>query len=341
MIVAAIYREGILEDIRLQELSQIQPGEETFSLEPMTVEDAQGRSVKLLAFQSLQSLSPLPTEGLGIVDTEYFPGLDTEYFPGFVRKAVTLSYDDGPQASDIKMMEMLNAKGLKATFNVNSDRIETNGREIAESFFDAAVSHEIANHSKGHPNYLEVDLETAIASIRDGKQELEEVLGKEIRGFAYPYNRPYGTPNEEPINQYLIEEGVAYARLSTTNGSLAIPQDFLNWQFTCHHNTLANYKEAFYNLPDNGSLQLLSIWGHSWEFDRDSTWDTILAPFLEELEQRKDEIWNPTNIELVDYIQAKNALVITKDSIYNPSDVDVYVTIDGVPTIIQPHQTIY
>ena len=40
-------------------------------------------------------------------------------FPGGLRKAVTLSYDDGVE-QDAQLIEILNRNGLKATFNLNS-----------------------------------------------------------------------------------------------------------------------------------------------------------------------------------------------------------------------------
>ena len=40
-------------------------------------------------------------------------------FPGFLKKALTLSYDDGVD-TDIKMIDILNRHGIKATFNLNT-----------------------------------------------------------------------------------------------------------------------------------------------------------------------------------------------------------------------------
>ena len=40
-------------------------------------------------------------------------------FPGGLRKAVTLSYDDGVE-QDIRLMEILDKHGIRCTFNLNS-----------------------------------------------------------------------------------------------------------------------------------------------------------------------------------------------------------------------------
>ena len=39
-------------------------------------------------------------------------------FPDAKQKALTLSYDDGV-VQDIRLMEILNKNGIKATFNIN------------------------------------------------------------------------------------------------------------------------------------------------------------------------------------------------------------------------------
>ena len=44
--------------------------------------------------------------------------------------------------------------------------------------------------------------------------------------------------------------------------------------------------------------------------------------------------------EAYDYIKAKESLVITDDSVYNPSDIDVYVTINGVKKVVSAKETI-
>ena len=40
-------------------------------------------------------------------------------FPGGTPRALTLSYDDGVQ-QDLRLIELMNATGLRATFNLNS-----------------------------------------------------------------------------------------------------------------------------------------------------------------------------------------------------------------------------
>ena len=48
-------------------------------------------------------------------------------FPGGVRKALTLSYDDGVE-QDIKFVGILDKHGLKCTFNLNSGCFAPEGK---------------------------------------------------------------------------------------------------------------------------------------------------------------------------------------------------------------------
>ena len=78
-------------------------------------------------------------------------------------KAVTFSFDDGV-TQDKRLIEILNKYGLKATFNLNSAILGTNGElnrndhivrhdknhanEVAEIY----KGHEVAVHTLVHPN---------------------------------------------------------------------------------------------------------------------------------------------------------------------------------------------
>lgn len=214
-----------------------------------------------------------------------------------------------------------------------------------EAFF--AGNHEMANHSYSHGMNLgkRETVEEAYAQMADGENTLEYYYGKDVRGVAYPYGKPSKWFGD--ITQYLLNRQNLYARCST-NGNFDVPEDFMEWDFTCHHDYLysstKDYANKFFNLlPDDGTLKVLSVWGHPYNYADSGTWDTILEPFASTIEEKSErgEVWNPTNIELVEYINAVNGLVINNDSIYNPSDVDVYVKINGVETIVPAGGTIY
>ena len=230
-----------------------------------------------------------------------------------------------------------------------------------QASFDAALfagNHEMANHSYSHGMNLgkRETLEEAYAQMADGENTLEYYYGKEVRGVAYPYGKPSKWFGD--ITQYLLNRQNLYARCST-NGNFDVPEDFMEWDFTCHHDYLyseaKDYANKFFNLlPDDGTLKVLSVWGHPYNFEpvvddttgevtRAETWSTILEPFASTIEEKTErgEVWNPTNIELVEYINAVNTLVISEDCVYNPSDVDVYVKINGAEVVVPAGGTIY
>ena len=84
------------------------------------------------------------------------------------KKAITLSYDDGT-TQDIQLIELLNKYGLKATFNLNSQRLGVNKILIREgkrvSHYKIHPSdvryvyegHEIAAHTLDHPLLPKLD----------------------------------------------------------------------------------------------------------------------------------------------------------------------------------------
>lgn len=341
-LIAAVYHGLTPENIITEEV-EIAPGEQVVKFsKTLTVNESEGKILHMFAWKGFDAMQPLPNESIGIVDNNYFPE--------FVRKAITLSYDDGPQYSDRQMIEYMDQYGVRGTFNVNSNKLSGMSDQDKQTYAAVYRNHEIANHTKSHPRFNEIELSAAQADILSGKQEAEQIFGTAVRGFAYPYNRMYGSSTEREIVEYLKESGHAYGRPSKTNGSFTIPEDFQDWKFTCHHID-ANFQELqeqFYNLRDTGEEYVFSVWGHSWEFAKSEdnsrptdTWETILIPFLQGMQSHEDEIWNPTNIEFYDYIQAQRDLQIEQSSVYNPGDVAVYITIDGEQTVVPPGSRIY
>ena len=83
-------------------------------------------------------------------------------FPGGRKKALTLSYDDGVE-QDRRLMQIMDAHGLKGTFNLNSGEYAADGtvypkgqihrrmseKEVTELY--AGSGHEVAVHGLTHP----------------------------------------------------------------------------------------------------------------------------------------------------------------------------------------------
>lgn len=160
-------------------------------------------------------------------------------YPEGKRKAVTFSYDDGSK-DDLQLVDIFNRYNMKATFNINSDRlINGNGISIAEAKRFIKEGHEIAVHGKFHKAN---GISRAVDGIRDVlecREELESCLECIIRGMAYPdtgiTNFSNGT-DYKTVKNYLSALGIVYSRtLGSDNDLFELPSDWYAWMPTCHH----------------------------------------------------------------------------------------------------------
>ena len=137
--------------------------------------------------------------------------------------------------------------------------------------------------------------------------------------------------------------GIAYARVveprpALLNAGLVgsmmsfnLPEDWMEWKPTCHHNDpqLMATAEMFANYKKTQYLKLMYVWGHSYEFDNNNNWE-VIEEFCKYMGGR-DDIWYATNIEIVDYMAAAKNLQFSANAnaVYNPSAISVWVELDG------------
>ncbi len=81
-------------------------------------------------------------------------------------------------------------------------------------------------------------------------------------------------------------------------------------------------------------MRLFYIWGHSYEFDLDHSWERMEA-FCEKAGGHAD-VWYATNGEIKAYLDALHSLAVgaRMDMIHNGSAVDVWVSVEGKPVRI-------
>jgi peptidoglycan/xylan/chitin deacetylase (PgdA/CDA1 family) len=250
-------------------------------------------------------------------------------FPEGRRFAVTFSYDDGA-VFDEKLVDIFNRYGIKATFNLNSAR---KGTEGCVKDLGIYKGHEIACHGKTHASLAYLPIQGIYEEIYTDRMVWEEVTGAPVRGLAYSN----GSYNDAVI-EALKTCGIVYARTASPSASFELPADFLRWHPTCHHKDAEALAEKFITkiLPTPYySGKLFSIYGHSYEFDRDGNWDMIerVCKTL----AGNENIWYATNIEIFDYVSAARRLIISADqkTVYNPSVQTVWFTSDGMPIEIK------
>lgn len=267
-------------------------------------------------------------------------------YPGGKKKAVTLSYDDAVQ-QDIKLMEILNRYGLKATFNINSGLLAAEGtvyptgeihrimtrKEALDLYRDAG--HEIAVHTYTHPHMEKLSQQELEEEIRMDIEGIREMFGIVPRGMAYPY----GTFNDT-IVECFRRAGIVYGRTVIRTGGFDIPKDWMRLEATCHHDDAELFLlvDSFLEKEEG----LFYLWGHSYEFEISDNWK-VIEEFGKKIGNRED-IWYATNIEVFDYIKAYEELEITetaggKMQIYNPSEREIWFAINGQEILLEARKT--
>ena len=254
------------------------------------------------------------------------PALHNIYtcFPGGKHKVLTMSYDDGRE-EDRRLVDIFNKNGIKGTFNLNSGRSSDPQRVPVSEYKTLYAGHEIACHTYTHPTISRSPLEQVARQVLQDRYELENILGEPVRGLAYP-NGSYS----KEIMALLPALGIKYARVVPTTGDYGMPEDFLEWKGTCHHNQgLIEKGKKFLDMHKTQYLYMMYVWGHSFEFPIYDNWN-VMEEFCAMM-SGKEDIWYATNIEIVDYMEAAGRLQFTAagDMAYNPNATSVWLEVDG------------
>ena len=259
-------------------------------------------------------------------------------FPEGKSKALILSYDDGI-VTDRRLVKLMNEYGLKGTFHLNSNKLDTKGYLTKEEIKTLFINHEVSVHSANHPNLTALSKIDIIYEVVEDRKELERITGKLVRGMAYPFGN-----TDDKVVDAIKGLGIEYARTVKDSYNFMIPEDFLRWDPSIHQfgkayftpkDSLNDKKELaiFFKLTDDflqsKSLSLFDVWGHSWENEGAGHRWTELEKFFKMVANRTD-INYTTQIALVDYINAFKNLKISVDKkiISNLSSIDVFIKIN-------------
>ncbi|WP_039767468.1 polysaccharide deacetylase family protein [Caldicellulosiruptor sp. F32] len=245
-------------------------------------------------------------------------------FPGGRSKALTMSYDDG-QVYDRKLVSLFNEYGIKGTFFLNSANLGKDIFVLPDEVSKLYRGHEVGIHAKTHPFLDSIPLESIIEEIIEDRKYLETLVGYPVKGMSYPY----GVYNEEVV-KILPSLGIEYSRTVNSTYSFHIPTNFLVWNPTCHHKQdLLEITKRFLETENKKHLQLMYVWGHSFEFERENNWK-LIEDFCK-MVSKTTSVWFATNIEIVRYIKALRMLEfsVKRDIVYNPSAISVWLSVNG------------
>lgn len=266
--------------------------------------------------------------------------LDIKYFyPEFKSKCLTFSYDDGV-IQDKELLKRISTSNFKITFNLNSglfsqlkyrdgvDNSRLSENEVKNLYGD---KHEIASHSLYHFHMENLNYEDNYFQIQEDIKNLSKLFDKPIRGFAYPFS----TYNEYTLKA-LKDLDVKYARTTKSTYSFDLPQNFLLWNPTIHHNDKELFNVVNKFLNEKLDMGLLYIWGHSYEFANQNNFD-ILDKLVSKFKNEKDVAYL-TNIEVFDYINAIRNVKINNRILINNSSLDIYFIFDNKKYILKAHE---
>ncbi len=269
-------------------------------------------------------------------------------YPYGLRKALTLSYDDGVE-TDIPLVRLLDEYGIRATFNLNSGLFAPEGTvypkgQVHRRMTAAAIKdlftdsqHEVASHCLTHASLSELPPARIAYEVLADRENLENMFGKIVRGFAYPY----GTYSDEAV-EALRNCDVAYARTVVSTHRFSVPTNWLLLHPTCHHDDpqLDALCDRFLASKAPFNLELFYLWGHSYEFEQHDNWNVIRA-FCEKMSGKKD-IWYATNLQIVDYLNASHQLRTSANGhiVFNPTSTDIWAENNGEIITIHAGETI-
>lgn len=246
-------------------------------------------------------------------------------FPGGKAKALTFSYDDGVK-EDKRLAKLFLEKGLKCTFNLNSSLIPTTEEdnkarkhpkltwnELNELFKSGLF--EVACHSATHPLLTACTDSVVLDEVLFDRRALEGNFKRIVKGMAYPYG-----PTDDRIMALLKSAGIVYSRTVTSTRDFSIPNEWLKWNPTCHHNSpdMERLIAEFLAVKPNRDAKAFYIWGHSYEFTDNDNW-SVIENIAEKL-SGCDDIFYATNMEIYKAVENFRRLEFSADgkTVYNP-----------------------
>lgn len=215
-------------------------------------------------------------------------------------KALTFSYDDGV-TQDIRLIELFNKYGMKATFNLNSELLGKEGHLIREGVWvnhtknnpedvkHIYEGHEVAVHTLTHPNLKMVGEDAeVIRQVEQDRLNLSELCGYEVVGMAYPGGGD--CYDARVIDLIKNSTGVKYSRTTNSTFNFDLQKELIEFNPSVYHHVemdkMFELGEKFLNLKTD-TPQIYYVWGHAYEFDIYQNWDRF-EEFLKMMSGRED-----------------------------------------------------
>ncbi len=214
---------------------------------------------------------------------------------------ITISVDDG-HSTDLRMAQLLDQYGLKATFYIparNPERPVMPESQIAE----LSRRFEIGGHTLNHLPLKSMPEAQAWSEISDGKKWLEDLQGKAVLSFCYPQGkfdkqavalvRKAGflgartclfNLNDFPQDPFVWGVSTqAYShRAHVQIRHALLEKNFRGaWNFVAHYKGITDWPAHFlfslHQVEKSGGIAHLFL--HSWEIDQQGQWKEVESLF--------------------------------------------------------------
>jgi peptidoglycan-N-acetylglucosamine deacetylase len=260
-------------------------------------------------------------------------------FPKALKKAVVMSYDDGSE-HDRRLVGIFNTYGVRGTFHLNSSRLGNDYHIKRDEVGTLYRGHEVSCHTRNHRELTALADHDARMEIETDKRDLESLAGYTVRGLAYPFGA-----YDDRIVSLVSELGMTYARTAEDSHAFGIPEDVLRLSTTCHHNRMAEFAARLLDSDEPG-LELMIVWGHSFELngfmssDPDKDWN-YMEGVCRHL-YASSAIWFATMVEVLDYLEALRLVDASRldERISNPSALPIWLRINGRDVELPPRAAI-
>lgn len=204
---------------------------------------------------------------------------------------VTTSWDDGSK-SDLKLAELLDKYGIKGTFYIPKTYLDNSLEKDDLRALDKM--HEVGAHTLSHVDLTKASLLQAKEETEGIKAYLEDILGKKVYMFCYPYGK-----YNENIKKMVRASGFIAAR-TCTHGSFNLIKDPYEWQISLYASngsplmTLKIWKKSGISIRSLIDWEIRAkllfdlalkrggvyhIWGHSSEFEEKNEWSKLERVF--------------------------------------------------------------
>lgn len=110
------------------------------------------------------------------------------------KKAIALTFDDGPGAGTEKVLKILDEKEVKATFFMLGSRVDQYTKR-AKMVADAG--HEIANHTYAHVNFYSYKNEDKISKMEEELLKAEKAILKATGQKTFLVRFPHGYSKQD------------------------------------------------------------------------------------------------------------------------------------------------